>query len=127
MLKEEPANGSVLFAPSEVTHGNSKLLLQDGGAFASQPVNQVAGPALSVVFNLSPWSFEKAMVVKQLQPSQHLLRAVPKLSNNLERTKKTVLVDKPDDLAVAFGESHRSDFGGTFETGKAGRFHPPTI
>jgi len=67
------------------------------------------------------------MVVEQLQSPQELLRAVPDESDDMGGTQKSVPVDKPDDFTVTLRQSDGGSCGGAFKTGKAGRFHSPTI
>jgi hypothetical protein len=80
--------------------------------------------ATVIIVELSAGPFQKAMVVKQFQSPQKLLLAAAKKGKDLRRTQKAMPVNQADDLAVALGKLHRSNRGGAFEPGKAGKLHP---
>jgi len=87
----------------------------------------VPGSALVVVVDLGTWAFQEAVVEKQFQSAEKLLRTSANEGDNLARTEKTMPVNKPDDFAVTLGQLHWGNFGCAFETGKAGRFHRFTL
>ena len=63
-------------------------------------------------------------MIKELKASQDLLFASIQQSDNLMGTEKTMPVNKPDDLAIAFGKLNGSNRRITVEAGKAMGLHP---
>lgn len=73
-----------------------------------------------VIVELGAGPFQKAVVVKQLQAPEKLLRTRSRERDDLGRTQKTVPVDQPDDDAVALGQLNGRNRTGACEPGKAG-------
>jgi hypothetical protein len=65
-------------------------------------------------------------VVEQFQTSGQLLWTTAKQCDDLEGTEKTMPVNEPDDVTVAFRELYGGNGGRTFEARKAG-LHPSTV
>jgi hypothetical protein len=60
-------------------------------------------------------------VIQQLQAAQYLLRTSTNEGNNLIGTQKTVPMNEPDDLLVAFNKLYGDNWGNTIKAGKAKR------
>src|ERR1035438_10403263 len=127
MFKEYPARSPVLLAPTDLAKARAKVAPEECRAFAAQAIYHVTGAALVIVVDLGARTFQKAVMVKQLQPPQKLLRTAGNEGTNMGRTHKTKPVDQPDNFVVALGKLEGSDCGGAFEAGKTGRLHWPII
>ena len=73
-----------------------------------------------VILELGARPFQIPVVVEKLQPSGYLLRAAIKKGDDLMGAQKTMPVDEPDDVPVAFRESHGNDRRSALEAWKAG-------
>ena len=67
------------------------------------------------------------MMIEQLQSSQDLQGTTTDEGDDLAGTEKTMPVDEPDDVAVAFRELYRGNFGSAVEAGKAYFLHSATM
>jgi uncharacterized protein (DUF697 family) len=77
------------------------------------------------VVNLAPWPFKVAVVIKALQPPQHLLGTTGGQGCQMIRTQKSVAVNVVKNLPVAVGQLKRRNFRRAFKTGKSG--HSPIL
>jgi hypothetical protein len=82
----------------------------------------MARAASVIVVDLGAGPFQEAVVVKQFQPPQKLLLTAGNERTDMGRAHKAKPLHKADDFAVALGELHGDNCGGTFEAGKAA-FH----
>ena len=80
-----------------------------------------------VVFELGAGSFQISVVVEEMQSSKKGLRTAAYERNDLLGTEKTMPANEPEDVEVAFGELHGSNFGGAVEAWEPGGFHLSTI
>ena len=69
-----------------------------------------------MVLKLGAWTFDVAMMKKQLQPTHDLLFVSVKKRDDLMGTEKTMPVHKPDDLTVAFRRLDGCNRGNALET-----------
>jgi len=63
-------------------------------------------------------------MIKHFQPTQYLLLTVGNQGDNLMRAQKSVSVNKPDNLAVAFCKLDWGNCGSPFETRGSFIWHP---
>ena len=74
MFKEYPAGSPVLLAPTDAGHARGKVAPEECRAFAAEAIYHVTGTAAVIVVDLGARTFQEAVMVKQLQPPQKLLR-----------------------------------------------------
>ncbi len=77
-----------------------------------------------VIVNLGAWPLQVAVMIKQLQSPQELLRAAADERDDVCGTKKTMPMNAPDDVPITVGQLNRLDFDDPFETGKTDGLHP---
>jgi len=123
MFEKQPGDSAILHAPFQFPKFRSAFVFQERRSLVAQTINDVPRSALVVKINLGSWAFEVTVVVKQLQPPQKRLGAVANECCDLGGTEKTVLVDQPDDFAIAVGQLDAGNLGGAFETGKTRKLH----
>lgn len=80
-----------------------------------------------IVVELGTGPLQVTVVVEQLQSPQNLLRAAPDKGRDLTGTKKTMPMNLPDDVVIAFGQLQPANRGNAFETWQTGGLHPNTI
>src|SRR5712692_3878116 len=120
MFEEHSSSGAVLLAPIALLKCDAKFLLQQRCALVPQTIYDMAGAAVVIVVELGARTFQKAVMVKQFQSPQKLLRTAGNEGANMGRTDIPMPLDQPDDFAVALGKLHGGSRGSTFETGKTG-------
>jgi hypothetical protein len=120
VFKEHPAHGLIFFIPRDRPRDNAEFLVQKCPGLVTQTIHDMLASAPVVILELGPRAFQISVVVEEFQPPRYLLGAGPKQGVDLMGTKKTMPVNEPEDVAVAFRESHEHDCGSAFESGKAG-------
>src|ERR1035438_611975 len=118
MFKEYPARSPVLLAPTDLAKARAKVAPEECRAFAAQAIYHVMGTALVIVVDLGARTFQEAVMVKQLQPPQKLLRTAGNEGTNMGRTHKTKPVDQSDNFPVALGKPDGGNCGGAFKARK---------
>ena len=77
-----------------------------------------------VVIDLGAGSFQKPVMIEQLQTSKDLLRAGTNEGDDLLGTKKPMPMNHANNLTVAIRELHDGNASSAFETGKTDGLHP---
>jgi hypothetical protein len=122
VFKEHLADALILLAPEQNV---AKLLFQQHPALGAQAIHDGPGAGRVVVLKLGAGTFQKSVVVEQLQSPQHLQLTVAHKRDDLAGTQKSMPVNEPDHGAVAFRELHRGN-GGALKAGKS-FFHSATM
>jgi len=120
MFKKYPAHSAFFFAPMDPGETGAKVAPEEYRTFGAQAIYDMVGAAAVIVVELSAGSFQKAVMVKQLQPPQELLWTPGNERTNMGGTHKTKPLDEPDDFSVALGEPDGDNWGDAFKAGKTG-------
>jgi hypothetical protein len=108
MIEENPAN-LILLAPFQPVEGKCEFAFENRRAFTPDPVSHPA-TAVLVIVNLAAGALKKAVVIKQLQTTEHLLGAAGKKCAEMIGTQKPMAMNVFEDPPVAFGQTERGDF-----------------
>lgn len=122
VFEEHPPGGSILRAPVELMKGEAALMFQERRALVAKSIDDRTRTGL-IIGDLRAGPLQVSMMVEQLKSAKHPLLAVLERGDEMGGTKEPVLVNQPDDLAVAGGELNPSDLRGALEAGKTGERH----
>src|SRR5882724_2053070 len=127
MFDEYAPDRTILCTPVELVKWNGRFLFQQCRSFIADAIDHTMRAAALKVIDLRTRALQIPVVIEQLQSAQDLLRAAADEGHDMRGAQKPVPVNEPDNLSIAGRQLYRTDGGGAFEAGNAGRFHRFTI